>query len=144
MKTEVIIPNEFRDGTLFFDSSRVQSAARIAASTLMAQMRRRIHVDGKDSNGSAIGTYSQPYLRYTRPKHGRQEGNKVVLSLTRAMENGMQVVDIGGGAAISYITAELRQRAEWQEERYGKRVFKPTQEERDMVIKVLREELFNS
>lgn len=117
----------------------VDKMTRLQAATLMAQMRNRIHVEGLASDGMPIGSYSKGYLKYTRPKYGRMEGAKVVLSLTRTMENSMILFPIANGTAIGYSTAEQLQKARWQEKRpaYGSReIFSPTEEERNLVIEI--------
>ena len=118
---------------LLMSSLDIDKMTRLQATTLLAKMRKRIHVEGRASDGSPIGSYSDAYLKYVRPKHGRKEGSKVVLSLTRSMEQGMN------GTAIGYATPELFQRAKWQEKRpaYGSRaIFSPTQEESALVEEI--------
>lgn len=114
----------------------VDKMTRLQATSLMATMRQRIHVDGKASDGGAIGSYSPAYVKYTRPKFGRKEGSKVVLSLTRTMENAMILYPIPHGTGIGYSTAEQLQKARWCEQTYNKKIFSPTAEERNMVNKI--------
>ena len=123
---------------LLMSSLDIDKMTRLQATTLLAKMRKRIHVEGRASDGSPIGSYSDAYLKYVRPKHGRKEGSKVVLSLTRSMD-GMILFPITNGTAIGYATAELFQRAKWQEKRpaYGSRaIFSPTQEESALVEEI--------
>lgn len=117
----------------------VNKIARLQASTLMAKMRRRIHTDGLDAEGQPIGTYSPGYVKYKRAKAGRREGNKVVLSLTRTMENAMVDVPLEDGAGIGYATAEQLQKSKWCEETYGKKIFAPTSEEKDLMDEVAQD-----
>ena len=117
----------------------IDKMTRLQATSLLAAMRKRIHVEGRASDGNAIGTYSAGYLKYVRPNYGRKEGSKVVLSLTRSMENGMILFPIPNGTAIGYATPELFQRAKWQEKRncYGQRaIFSPTENERALVEEI--------
>jgi hypothetical protein len=117
----------------------IDKMTRLQASSLMAMIRKRVHVDGNASDGSPIGNYTKSYKERIRPKHGRKEGYKVVLSLTRAMENGMVLYPIPNGTGIGYLTKELLQKAKWQEKRacYGFRpIWTPTKEEREMVLKI--------
>ena len=117
----------------------IDRMTRLQATSLLAKMRRRIHVEGRASDGSPIGSYSKAYMKYVRPKYGRKEGSKVVLSLTRSMENGMILFPIENGTAIGSATQELLQRAKWQEKRpaYGSRaIFSPTAEETNMVEEI--------
>ena len=117
----------------------IDEMTRLQATTLLAQMRKRIHVRGMATDGKPIGTYSPKYLKYIRPKHKRSTDSKVILSLTRAMENGMILFPITNGTAIGYATPELLQRARWQEKRpaYGARaIFSPTKEELQLVNEI--------
>ncbi len=124
---------------LLMSSIDIDKMTRLQATTLLAEMRNRIHVQGRASDGAPIGSYSAKYLKYVRPKHGRTEGSKVVLSLTRSMENGMILFPIPNGTAIGYATPELFQRAKWQEKRpaYGARaIFSPTDAERALIEEI--------
>lgn len=107
----------------------IDKMTRMQAISLMAAMKRRIHIDGLDSSGKPIGIYSPGYLKYTRPKHNRKEGSKVVLSLTRSMESAMNIYPIKGGTGIGYTTAEQLQKSKWNEKTYKKRIFAPTEGE---------------
>lgn len=109
---------------------------RMQAFSLLAVMKDRIHVQGKDSNGTPIGTYTPAYIKYTRQKEGRGVDNKVILSLTRQLESGYQLEQIPNGYAITLRTNEDMQKARWCEETYRKPIFAPTAEERAMVIQI--------
>ena len=113
---------------------------RTQAITLMAVMKDRIHVQGLDSNGNQIGTYTPAYVKYTRAKkYKRGFDNKVILSLTRQMESGYQLEAIEKGYAICFRTAEDMQKAKWCEETYNKPIFAPTAEEKAMVIAIAQD-----
>lgn len=117
----------------------IDKMTRLQATSLLALMRKRIHVQGLASDGNPIGNYSSYYFKKIRPKYGRKEGDKVVLSLTRSMEQGMILFPIAKGTAIGYATPELFQRAKWQEKRpaYGSRaIFSPTESERLIVQEI--------
>lgn len=122
----------------------VSKMTRLAASSLMAEIRQRVHVRGEASNGQPIGTYTKGYLN-VRKKHGRQEGSKVVLSLTRSMENAMILIPLPDGTGIGYTTAELLQRAKWQEERqsYQQPIWSPTEAEKNLVDRICAEYIDN-
>lgn len=109
---------------------------RMQAFSLLAVMKDRIHVQGKDSNGTPIGTYTPAYIKYTRQKEGRGVDNKVILSLKRQLESGYQVEQIPNGYAITLLSNEDMQKARWCEETYRKPIFAPTAEERAMVIQI--------
>ena len=109
------------------------------ATTLLAVMRDRIHVRGEDSNGTQIGTYTPKYIKYARKKAGRGTDNKVILSLTRQMENGYLLVELPNGTGIGFTTNEDFLKAGWCEETYGKKIFSPTAEEKELVNQIAAE-----
>ncbi len=131
---------------------------RTVALTVLPELRRRVHVDGKDSAGGQIGTYSPGYMAIrtgnfqnsgrvsrganagklknagsftkaaaskegtSRPRYNRTSDTKVILSLTRQMENDMSVVATGKGYGIGYLNKLNLQKAKWCEETYGKKI----------------------
>lgn len=109
---------------------------RLQAVSLMAVLRDRIHVQGKDSKGAPIGTYTPAYVKYARAKAKRGTSNKVILSLTRAMENSYEIRPIANGYGIGFTTAENAQKARWCESTYKKAIFAPTAEERALVKQI--------
>ena len=127
--------------TVHLKLSKVHSdeLTRTQAVTLMAVMKDRIHVQGKDSNGNQIGTYTPAYIKYKRLSKGRGTDNKVILSLTRQMESGYVPEAIENGYAICFRTAEDMQKARWCEETYEKPIFAPTAEEKAMVIAIAQD-----
>ena len=127
--------------TVHLKLSKVHSdeLTRTQAVSLMAVMKDRIHVQGKDSNGNQIGTYTPAYIKYKRLSKGRGTDNKVILSLTRQMESGYQPEAIENGYAICFRTAEDMQKARWCEKTYNKPIFAPTAEEKAMVIAIAQD-----
>lgn len=68
---------------------------RTLATTIGAEVKYRIHTDGKKSDGTLIkdGGYSTPYLKYRQKKpFNRTSDIKVILSLTRQMENDWSII----------------------------------------------------
>ena len=117
---------------------------REVALAVLPELRHRVHVDGKDSSGNQIGTYSPEYMKLrtgnyknsgrisrgankgklkdagkftkglnikvfgtvvedspkaglARPQYHRDADAKVILSLTRQMENDLSVVETPTG-----------------------------------------------
>lgn len=141
---------------------------RTIALTVMPELKHRVHVDGKDSDGNQIGVYSPGYMklrtgayknsprvsrgknkgkvqdagRYTkgtntkvfgtvveetskagfpRPDYHRGPDTKVILSLTRQMENDLNVVATENhGYGIGYLNPENFKKSQWCEETYKK------------------------
>ena len=131
--------------TVHLKLSKVHSdeLTRTQAVSLMAVMKDRIHVQGKDSNGNQIGTYTPAYVKYVRAKeHKRGFDNKVILSLTRQMESGYEVKLLENGEyghVIRFRTDEDMQKARWCEKTYNKPIFAPTAEEKAMVIAIAQD-----
>lgn len=115
---------------------------RLQALSLTAVIKDRIFVQGKDSKGTQIGTYTPAYIKYARKKAGRGTDNKVIISLTRQLENGMaprrlETGEVGYGIFLR--SDEDMQKARWCEETYRKPIFAPTAEERALVIQIADE-----
>lgn len=115
-------------------SSRVQSLMdmngllqdkllRTLATTILADMRYRIHVEGKDSEGGQLGTYSNAYLKIRQRKpYNRNSDPKVILSLTRQMENDFSVVakQTKSGYGLGFKNSVNFEKATWLQKRYGR------------------------
>lgn len=151
---------------------------RTVALAVMPELKHRVHVEGKDSTGGQIGTYSPGYMvvrtgNYkdaakfkrgdkagqfkdkksqakgdagvftdrtirlnkqtgvftgedkvgkNRPTYNRGSDTKVVLSLTRQMENDMAVVPTGRGYGIGYLNPDNLKKARYCEETYKKKI----------------------
>lgn len=114
----------------------IDRMTRLQATSLLATMRVRIHQDGIASDGSQIGEYTPAYIKYTRMKAGRGTDNKVILSLTRSMENSLELYPIPNGTGIGFSTQENWQKAQWCTETYGKEIYAPTDSEAAMVTAI--------
>ena len=160
---------------------------RTVALTVLPELRKRVHVEGKDSSGGQIGTYSPGYMilrtgnyknadkiskgknagknknsgRFTkgsvgfeeggfaimeplkgkaRPKYNRDSDTKIILSLTRQMENDLTVVATGTGYGIGYINPLNLQKAKWCEETYKKKILSKLTKEEIALAKKTAEE----
>jgi hypothetical protein len=156
---------------------------RTVALAVLPELKHRVHVDGKDSAGNAIGTYSKGYMAVrtgnftnaatfsrgakkgkfkdkkkageagtftkgldikvfgsvvedkskvglNRPVYNRTTDTKVILSLTRQMENDLSVVPSGNGYGIGYLNPDNFKKAMFCEANYGKKILsKLTKEE---------------
>ena len=74
---------------------------RPVALEIIPQMTRRIHINGKASDDSNIGTYSNSYLKY-RENNKRGKDPKVIVSLTRQLENDWAVLATERGYGIGF------------------------------------------
>lgn len=97
-------------------------APRAAAAAVLPEMKNRIFVEGKRADGSQIGTYKNSYLR-TREKNKRGTDTKVILSLTRQLENDLSVINEGDGYAIGFKNPEKAEIAVHLEEKYQAHIF---------------------
>lgn len=73
---------------------------------LIPMITERIHERGIDANGRAIGTYSPGYLKYTRKDYKRGPSAKVIVSLSRKLENEWGVIPTDKGYAIGFIDGQ--------------------------------------
>lgn len=142
---------------------------RAVATNARAAMKRRIHIDGKDSEGKAIGKYSDAYMKLRtgnysnakrktkkkdagqftkgknvgkpRPKYNRGSDTKVIASLTREMENDMVVVASQKGYGIGYLNAENFKKVGFLEHTYKKGIFQLTPDEKKQSIDTVKTEV---
>lgn len=75
---------------------------RTICTTLVPQIKERIHERGEFSDGSQFGGYTPAYLKKREAK-GRKEGNKKVFSFTGKLENALSVVPNGNSYGIGII-----------------------------------------
>lgn len=83
---------------------------------LVDLMTKRIHMDGTASDGTPIGTYSSSYLNHRqKPPYNRTADKKVVVSLTRQLENDWSVIATKGGYGIGFKNQFNLQKGRWVE-----------------------------
>lgn len=113
---------------------------RPVAFGLIDKMTQRIHVDGKASDESAIGNYSNGYLaQRQRPPYNRTADRKIIVSLTRQLENDWSVIATDKGYGIGFKNAFNLQKARWVEENKGRKIFNLSPSEQKYMIDYLNE-----
>lgn len=107
---------------------------RQLALELIPKIQDRIHVQGLAADGKQIGTYSTPYLKIrsgvsgksgkksSSKSYNRGTDSKVILSLTRQLENDYAVVGTPRGWGIGFNNPFNANKAKWNNKRYGGRV----------------------
>lgn len=112
---------------------------RPVAIEVLPLVTERIHQDGKASDGSQIGTYSNNYLKYARAKAGRGKDTKVIVSLTRQLENNWSVLETTNGYGIGFTNPFNADKLRWVEELKGKVISNLTSEEIDYAFDRINE-----
>lgn len=82
------------------------------------KMTTRIHVDGKRSDGKQIGRYSNGYLRL-REKMNRGSDRKIIVSLTRQLENDWSVIATPKGYGVGFNNPHNLEKLRWVEGQKG-------------------------
>src|SRR6185436_1504106 len=77
-----------------------------------------------------------------RPKYNRTAETKVILSLTRQMENDMSVLPSGSGYSIGYNNPDNFQKSQYNEATYKKKIWNLTEEEK-MLAKEIAQQFVN-
>jgi len=151
---------------------------RTVAFAVLPELKKRVHIDGKDSSGNQIGTYSPDYMKLrtgnyknadkfskgknvgknknagtftdatirlnkktgvftgedkvgkARPQYHRSNDPKVIISLTRQLENDESVLPSGTGYGIGFNNPFNFQKSQWVEAIYKKAIWKLTEEEK--------------
>lgn len=126
----------------FRELDNPETVSRAAALALMPELRHRIHVEGKKTDGSAIGTYSNSYLKLRQSKYNRTSDSTVIASLTRQLENGYILKATENGYTIdnlgNKIKGESKTKTEFLEEKYGE-IWQLTEKERELTQIVANE-----
>lgn len=109
------------------------SIINTALNALLPIYKKRIFVDGLDSNEQLIGTYDKEYKEY-RTKKGLQ-ASKVTLTNTGELKKSIVVV----GDSIGFNDKEQKAKANRLTEKYGVQIFQFTGKELQFIYKFILE-----
>lgn len=110
---------------------------RAIAFDMLDSITQRVHINGIASDGGQIGTYSTDYLALREHKYKRSSDPKVIVSLTRQLENDWSVIATDNGYGLGFKNSLNLQKAEWVEEQKGKPIWDLTAEEQRMVDEIV-------
>ena len=153
------------------------------ANKLKDRIQKRVHTEGKASDGSQIGEYSKGYMKVRtgnypenaikrgknkgtfkekksqakaeagvftkgknkgqpRPVYNRENNRRVILSLSSHMEQDFaetQPVPVQNGYGIGFTEEFNYNKAIWNEERYGKKIWDLTNDEIQLAEDIVNE-----
>lgn len=112
---------------------------RPVAFDIITLMTERIHREGKASDESPIGDYSNSYLKLRKSKYNRSVDKKIIVSLTRQLENDWSVIATEKGYGIGFLNSFNFQKASWVEANKSKVIFKLSDKEKQHVATRLNE-----
>jgi hypothetical protein len=112
---------------------------RPVAIEVLPMMTERIHKRGEASDGGQIGTYSNNYLKYARQKAKRGMDPKVIVSLTRQLENNWSVLETSNGYGIGFTNPFNADKLRWVEEAKDRVISQLTTEETDYAFERVNE-----
>ncbi len=112
---------------------------RPVAFDVIALMTERIHGRGEASDGNQIGTYKNQYLKLRQQKFKRNSDPKIIVSLTRQLENDWSVIATDRGYAIGFLNVFNAQKARWVEANKGKKIFSLSESEKEYVTGKLQQ-----
>lgn len=116
----------------FRELDNPETVSRAAAVAVLPEFRNRIHVEGKKTDGSAIGTYSNSYLKLRqKPPYNRTSDPDVIASLTRQLENGYVLKATENGYTIGNASPYNDEKIKHLTEQYGE-IFQLTESEKDL------------
>ena len=122
----------------FRELDNPETVSRAAALALMPELKHRIHVEGKKTDGSAIGTYSNSYLKLRQSKYNRTSDSTVIASLTRQLENGYILKATENAYTIGNASPYNDEKIQHLEEKYGA-IWQLTEKERELTQIVANE-----
>jgi hypothetical protein len=107
---------------------------------LIDKMTRRIHEEGKASDGALIGDYSKDYLkRRQKPPYNRKSDRKIIVSLTRQLENDWSVIATDKGYGIGFKNPFNLKKARWVEQGKQREIFSLSKEEESYAVEYINE-----
>lgn len=113
---------------------------RPVAFGLIDKMTYRIHIEGKASDAGEIGQYSNSYLKARQRKpYNRTGETKVIVSLTRQLENDWSVIATPKGYGIGFKNSFNLDKLKWVEENKGKKIGDLTPDEEKYTIDYLND-----
>lgn len=111
---------------------------RPVATELIPMITERIHQKGQASDNSPIGFYSNSYLKQ-RVKNRRGKDTKVIVSLTRQLENDWSVLATERGYGIGFLNSFNAQKLRFVEQNKGKVFSRLSPEETNYAIDRINE-----
>jgi hypothetical protein len=112
---------------------------RLVSFDVVDLMTKRIHIDGGDSSGGQIGTYSKDYLSLRQKKFKRSTDTKIIVSLTRQLENNWSVIATNNGYGVGFLNQFNYQKARWVEQGKNKKIFDLAPKEIDYITGTIEE-----
>jgi hypothetical protein len=112
---------------------------RPVAIEVIPLMTERIHQNGESSDGGQIGTYSNSYLKLRQSKYKRDASTKVIVSLTRQLENNWSVIATQNGYGIGFTNPFNLQKARWVEGIKDKIIFSLSKSEQQYAVDRINE-----
>ena len=102
-------------------------------------IKERVHIKGQASDQSEIGTYSSGYLKLRQKRFKRSADPKIIVSLTRQLENDYAVIGTVNGYGIGFNNPFNMQKAVWVEQIKRKIIYNLSAYEKDYITKRLQE-----
>lgn len=102
-------------------------------------MTKRIHIDGRNAGEQPIGTYENHYLKLRQKKHSRTADPKIIVSLTRQLENDWNVIPTEKGYGVGFLNPYNLKKARWVEERKKQKIFSLAPPEQEHALSRIQE-----
>lgn len=112
---------------------------RPVAIEVIPMMTERIHQKGEASDGNQIGTYNNSYLKLRQSKYKRDSSSKIIVSLTRQLENNWSVIATQNGYGIGFTNPFNLQKARWVEQNKDKSIFSLSKSEQQYAVERINE-----
>lgn len=119
-----------------------ENLPRILAFDTIDMMTKRIHIDGKAADEGQIGTYNKSYLKL-REKFNRSSDTKIIVSLTRQLENNWSVIATAKGYGVGFLNPFNLQKARWVEDNKGKKIFSLSNSEINVLTEIIQDNVSN-
>lgn len=116
-----------------------ENLPRILAFDTIELMTKRIHIEGKDATDTEIGSYNKSYLKLRERKYNRSSDPKIIVSLTRQLENNWSVISTEKGYGVGFLNPFNLQKARWVEENKDKKIFSLSPSELNIITDIIQD-----
>lgn len=135
------VTNELREKLLKLADK--ENIPRILSFDTIDLMTNRIHQEGKAANDQQIGTYNKGYLKLRERKYNRSSDTKIIVSLTRQLENDWSVIATNRGYGVGFKNTFNLQKARWVEENKKVAIFSLSSSEEKKLFEIVQENVSN-
>lgn len=120
----------YSTGYMVLRTGKYKNATKKTSGVFTKKLTTAFTQEDDDTVSSKKKFVKTEFLKKERPKYNRSDDTKVVVSLTRQLENDWSVIATDKGYGIGFLNPFNFQKATWVEKTYNKKIFSLSKEEK--------------